>query len=54
MLIGFATAGMDYVADLLGMPEVKDTIQSVMKPQYVALFVVGAAAITIMARKRTM
>lgn len=54
MLIGFATAGMDYVADLLGMPEVKDTIQSVMKPQYVALFVVGAAALTIMARKRTM
>lgn len=54
MLLGFATAGMDFVADLLGMPEVKDMIQSVMKPQYVAVFVVAVAAITILARKRTM
>lgn len=54
MLIGFATAGMDSVADLLGMPEVKDVIQSAMKPQYVALFVVVVAAVTILARKRTM
>lgn len=54
MLLGFATAGMDFVADLLGMPEVKDMIQSVMKPQYVAVFVLAVAAITILARKRTM
>lgn len=54
MLLGFATAGMDFVADLLGMPEVKDMIQSVMKPQYVAVFVVAVAAITLLARKRTM
>ena len=54
MLLGFATAGLDYVADLLGMPEVKDTIQSAMRPQYVSMFVVAVAAITILVRKRTM
>lgn len=48
------SGGLDFIADLVGAPEVKDAIQGVMQPKYVAGFLLAVALITILARKRTM
>lgn len=53
-LIAIVTAGFDYLADVLGMPDVKETIQSMMNPKYVAGFVLAVAIVTIFARRRTL
>lgn len=52
--IAIIVGGMDYIADIIGAPEVKDAIQGVMNPKYVAGFLVAVALITVIARKRTM
>ena len=52
--IAIIVGGMDYIADIIGAPEVKDAIQGVMNPKYVAGFLVAVALITVISRKRTM
>lgn len=52
--IAIIVGGMDYIADMVGSPEVKEAIQGVINPKYVAGFLLAVALITVIARKRTM
>lgn len=52
--VAVMAAGLDYIADYIGAPEIQELIKSAMKPTYVAGFVVFVALVTIWARKRTL
>ena len=53
-VLAVIAGGLDFIADFVGMPEVKETIQGAMNPKYVAGFVLAVAIITIFARRRTL
>lgn len=53
-LVGASAGVLAGLADTLNMPEVREVIQSVMKPEYVAFFIIFIAVITEWARSRTL
>lgn len=54
MGVGAVTGALTSLADYFNEPSISSTIQSVLKPQYVAVFVVFIGIITVWARKRTL
>ena len=54
MAVGALAGGLSQFADYLGEPSISSAIQSVLKPQYVAAFVIFVAVVTVWARKRTL
>lgn len=54
IIISTAAASLSFVADYFNAPGVSDAIKSVLKPEYVAAFVVGVALISELARRRSL
>lgn len=54
MLVAALSDLLTQAADWLNAPGVADGIRSVLKPEYVAVFVVGLALVTELARRRSL
>ena len=54
VLVAGLTDGLVWLADLIGQPSVASAIQAYLKPSYVAGIMVAVAAITELARRRTL
>jgi hypothetical protein len=54
ILVAAVGASLGQLADMIDQPELKESIQSALKPEYVAAFVIGTALVSWWARKRTM
>ncbi len=53
-VVAVLAGGLDYIADYIGQPEIADAIKALMKPQFVAGFMIFVAVVTVWARKRTL
>lgn len=54
VIIGSAAiSGISYLAEVVNMPEVRDWIQSSLKPEYVGAALAAIAVVTIASRLRT-
>ena len=54
MLIASITGALAALANYLGDPTLANAIQQVLKPEYVALFTLVVAFVTVWARQRTL
>jgi phage-related protein len=54
VVVGAVSAVLVNGANLLNAPGVADAIKAAMQPQYVAIFTIGVALVTELARRRTL
>ena len=53
-LSGIVFAAFDSAGDLLGLPGIKEDIQSLLDPAYVPYYLIGVAIVTELARRRSL
>jgi hypothetical protein len=54
IIVAGLAGSLGELADWLNEPALKEAIQASLKPEYVAVFTVAVALVTIVARKRTL